>query len=596
MARQVTNFGSFDNFVKTKAKEPFGLKAITTEFSKGSVPDSLSTANRESAWSRWRRGYELATAAFYDNDFTYPFEYQIPVPSGAVSPSVNPNPIISGVFTGFPTSNRDLGMHWAVWRYPGSTRTDKLTDPVSSNRLSIASITEDETNWYVTLSGTWSASNPLPPPFYIPVPGQTQGLTPMNTEIFEDRILVVDGPLITDETINPDTQKRYGYLQAVLTATDPFSGVLTFKKAGSVEITPDKEYKTPSISAFKVGRFLSSGARFSCSCQDFTHRDYRFLHNTGKAPSKRMYPRSSVASVKPGRFEVTTATVLSTPVLFDGITANGSTITVATTVPPPVNTFVSVQNTTNKIADGFYEVINVNPRVSFTFQINGNAGIGSILDPGNTKIFQAFSRVLNSSMTPSATSSVMSVYAPSGYLPPYDASTDSVTQRGAPRDNPGVYREFGATYLRSTSAPGIKGSVAEGMPSYGDYSSKQSVITAITDNWEPLLDEMRYCKHIYALRFKDGVFPPEPSDFPVQEGSMTEWEQRLVEQNEKEQQEFKAARMTRNSLSLMDVPPSNCQSPSLLPFLQKLFNVPASYIVTENFTMFDKNGQPYKVN
>lgn len=590
MARQVTNFGSFDNFVKKKDKGAFVLKPITTEFSKGSVPDSLSTSNRESAWSRWRRGYELATASFYDNDFSYPFEYQIPIPSG----TVNTNPVISGVFAGFPTASRDLGMHWAVWRYAGSTRTDKLTDPVSSNKLAVASVTEDATNWYVTLSGTWSTSNPLPPPFYIPVPGQTQGLTPLNTEIFEDRVIVANGPIITDETINPATQTRYGYMQAVLTSTNPFTGVLTFKKAGSVEITPDRIYRTPSISAFKVGRFLITGARFSCSCQDFTHRDYRFLHNTGQTSSKKTYPRTSLSSVKPGRFEVTSTTVLSTPVLFDGITANGSTITVATTVPPPVNTFISVQNTVNRVADGFYQITSVNPRVSFTYQINGNAGVGSILSPGTTKIFEAFSRVLNSSMVPAAKSSSMSVYAPSGYLPTYDASTDSVTKLGAPRDNPGVYREFGATYLRSTSSPGIKGSIAEGMPSYGDYSAKQSVITAITDNWSPLLDEMRYCKHIYALRFRDGVFPPEPSDFPVQEGSMANWEQHLVEETEKSQQELKALNMTRKSLSLMDVPPYNCQSPSMLPFLQKLFNVPTSYIVTENFTMFDKNGKPYK--
>jgi len=74
---------------------------------------------------------------------------------------------------------------------------------------------------------------------------------------------------------------------------------------------------------------------------------------------------------------------------------------------------------------------------------------------------------------------------------------------------------------------------------------------------------------------------------------MAAWEQKLVEDTETEQQEMLAAKMTRKSLSLMDVPPYNCQSPNMLPFLQKLFNVPASYITVENLTMFDKNGQPY---
>lgn len=592
-SKQGNSFGASNQFLQAKDKDPFKLKPITTEFSKGSIPNSLSAINRESAWSRWRRGYELATATFYDNDFSYPFEYQIPTPSGSVDTNVNPYPVISGVFAGFPTTNRDLGMHWAVWRYAGSARTDKLTDPVSTNKLGIASVTEDSNNWYVTLSGTWSTSNPLPPPFYIPVPGQTNGLKPLNTEIFEDRIIVADGPLISADSINPNTQKRYGYVQAVLIDTDPFNGILTFKKTGSIQITPDKEYRTPSVIGFQPGRFLNTGARFSCSCQDFTHRDYRYLHNTTERSYKKAYPRSSIASIKPGRFEQTTAVVLSTPVLFDAITANSSTITVATTVPPAVNTFISVQGTTGAVGDGFYEITSVNPGVSFTYFIEGDAGIGSILNAGVTKIFEARARVLNSAMVPADQSNTLNVYYPSGYAPGLESSVNNIAKRNSNRDNPGVYREFGATYLRSTSNPGIKGSTPESMPTYEDYSSSQSVITSVTDNWTPLLDEMRYCKHIYALRFKDGVFPPEPSDFPVEEGSMVAWEQKLVEDTETEQQEMLAAKMTRKSLSLMDVPPYNCQSPNMLPFLQKLFNVPASYITVENFTMFDKNGQPY---
>lgn len=502
---------AFGTFGKASDRDPFRLKPITTEFSKGSVPDSLSSINRESAWSRWRRGYELATASTYDNDYTYQFQYQIPVPSGTPSSVVNPNPVISGAFVGFPTTNKELGMHWAGWRYAGSMRADKLKDPVTNLKLYIESITEDASNWYVKLAGSWSASNPLPPPFYVAVPGVPGGLKPLKTEILEDRVITVDGPIIDKETIDPTTQKRYGYTQAVLTDINQNTGILTFRKAGSVQVTPDQEYLTPSPVPFTVGRYLITGARFCCSCQDFTHRDYSFMRDL-KEGTKRIYPRSSVASIKPGRFEVTK---------LSGVVDNNAT----------------TRATVNRKMD---------------------------------------------------------LYAPSGYSVPFSLSTSTTIDNNSTRDNPGVYREFGATYLRSTTNPSIPGSKAEGMPSYEDYSSEQSVIKSITDNWTPLLDEMRYCKHIYALKFKDNTFPPEPSDFPVERGSMTAWEQRLVDDTENEQKEARAFRMTRESLSFMDVPPYNCQSPMMMPMMQKLFNVPTDFIVMQGFTMFDKDGKAYK--
>lgn len=511
MTKPKNTFGSFSSFTKEKDKDPFRLKPITTEFSKGSVPDSLSAINRESAWSRWRRGYELATATFYDNDFSYQFQYQIPVPEGTPSSVENPNPIISGVFVGFPTTNKELGMHWAGWRYAGSLRTDNLTDPITKNKLYIESITEDSTNWYVKLAGAWSAANPLPPPFYVAVPGVPGGLKPLLTEILEDRVVAVGGEIIDIDTIDPTTQTRYGYVQAVLTAINQNTGVLTFKKAGSVQVTPDQEYITPSPQSFTVGRYLITGARFCCSCQDFTHRDYSFLTNPA-ASDRKFFPRNNISSIKPGRYEVTT--------------------------------------------------------------------LSGIVD--------------NNAMTSASVDRKMNVYAPSGYSVSFSQSTTTTIQDGATRDNVGVYREFGATYLRSTSDPAIKGARAEGMPIYDDYTSEQGVITAITDNWTPLLDEMRYCKHIYALKFKDNTFPPEPSDFPVQIGSMAAWEQRLVQNTESEQKEAIAFMMTRKSLADMDVPPYNCQSPMMLPMMQKLFNLPAEYIVMDGFTMIDKNGQPYK--
>jgi len=501
---------SFGNFSQTPLPLPAGVKPITTEFSKGSVPDSLYSANRESAWSRWRRGFELASATFYDNSYNYPFQYQIPVPSGTPSSVANPAPIISGTFVGFPTKNKEMGMHWAGWRYAGSMRSDRLVDPLTSQRLFIESITEDATNWYVKLAGNWSASNPLPPPFYVAIPGVPGGLKPLNSETLEDRVITINGDIINRDTIDPTTQKRYGYVQAVLTDTNPFTGVLTVRKAGSVQTTPDKEYFTPSPVPFTVGRYLITGARFCCSCQDFTHRDYAFMRDINK-PLKKRYPRSNVASVKPGRFEVT--------------------------------------------------------------KLNG------ILD--------------NAAMTSAQVNRTMEVYAPDGFGLPATV-VDTVTDDQATRDRPGVFRDFGATYIRSTGDPAIPGSAAEGMPKYTDYDTEQGVVTALNDNWEPLLDEMRYCKHIYALKFADKTFPPEPSDFPVQEGSMAAWEQKLVDQTESEQSDSIAAKRNRFSLSQMDVPPYNCQSAMMMPMMQKLFNVPTDFVLMQGFTMFDKDGKPYK--
>ena len=511
--KRQSSFGGFDH---SKVIPPAGVKPITTEFSRGSVVNSIYTIDRESAWTRWRRGYELATANFHNNDYSYPFQYAI---SGQTT-SGNPTPVISGSFIGFPTNNKELGMHWAIWRYAGSLRCDKLTDPVTSQKLFIETVTEDALNWYVKLAGTWSVSNPLPAPFYIPVPGQPNGLRPAITEIFEDRIVVVNGAIITKDTINPTNQKRYGYVQAVATNVDPFTGIITFKKAGSIYITPDAAFQTPSPQGFTPGRFLITGSRYACSCQDFTHRDYSFLSNAASTDNK-FFPRSSVASVKPGRFETTKR---------------------------------------NGVVD-------------------------------------------NSSMTPANVDRSIQIYAPENFELDYTVTNNSFTDVNATRDNPGVYREFGYIYTRSTSNIAVPGSSAEGLPVYDDYSSKttnpdsssipQDTITAVYDNWTPLLDELRYCKHIYALKFKDQLFPPEPSDFPVEEEGMVEWEQKLVMQTAKEQREATAFYSTQKALALMDVPPYNSQSPMLYPVLQKLFNITTDKITIQNFTMFDKNGQPY---
>ena len=95
------------------------------------------------------------------------------------------------------------------------------------------------------------------------------------------------------------------------------------------------------------------------------------------------------------------------------------------------------------------------------------------------------------------------------------------------------------------------------------------------------------------MKYEEGVFPPEPSDFPVGIESMAAWEQKLVEETESDQLETRAADLSRMSLSMMDVPPYNCQAPMMMPMMQKLFNVPSTFVKMAGFKMIDKNGSFY---
>lgn len=508
--RSGNSFGAFDSFIKPEKLSPPKVKPIETEFSRGSVPNSLYAVNRESAWSRWRRGYEIATACVYDNSYDYPFVYTVPVPSGTPTTSGN-TPTIPGVFKGFPTTNKEFGMHWAGVRLAGSLRFDNVRDVVGTS-ASIQSVTEDSEYWYVQLAGSWSASTPLPPPLFVGLPGSPTGLKAINGEILEDRVINPGDPPITRETIDPATQKRYGYVQAVLVDTFQNTGVLKLRKAGSVEATPDGALVTPATRPPNVNRFFITGTRYCCSCQDFTRRDYAYMTTLSENSNKRAFPRTSIATLKPGRYEVMT--------------------------------------------------------------ISG--------------------KVDNSAMTNAQTNRDMRIISPAPQynVPPTVTPTVS-TVPGSTRENAGVFRDFGAMYLRSTSDPSLPGSRAEGMPGYNDYSSSGNVITSLTDTWTPLLDEIRYCKHIYAMKYEEGVFPPEPSDFPVGIESMAAWEQKLVEETESDQLETRAADLSRMSLSMMDVPPYNCQAPMMMPMMQKLFNVPSTFVKMAGFKMIDKNGSFY---
>jgi hypothetical protein len=156
-------------------------------------------------------------------------------------------------------------------------------------------------------------------------------------------------------------------------------------------------------------------------------------------------------------------------------------------------------------------------------------------------------------------------------------------------DNPGVFSDFGGRYLRNI--PSLEG--VEGPSTFVDYTAKNNQIISYSDYWSPLLDEMRYCKHIYSLRFEEGILPPEPSDLPVgTTDSLTEWEQKLVEESSVSKKHIEIA-ITSRGVALMDVPPRNFQSPQVLPMIQKLLNVPTSFIRLENFRMQDKTGAFY---
>ncbi len=502
----MASFGSFSSFDKKYKGDAYKFNPVKNEFG-GSSPESLYTVNRESCWARWRRGFEIATASLYHNSFDYPFTYKIPLPAGVPGASGNA-PAIPGVFRGFPTQNKELGVHWAGVRVAGSLRFDNVKD-TGGVAASIASVTEDNEFWYVQLAGSWSVSNPLPAPLYIPIAG-TDGIKPTNGEVIEDRIIALEGVPITRETINPNTQTRYGYVQAVLTDVNPSTGLITLRKRGSVEATPDKVLVTPATRPPNVGRYFMTGTRYYCTCQDFTRRQYAYISSLGQRKNP-YFPKTNVATLKPGRYEV----------------------------------------------------------------------------------MKEAGKVANQAMTNALTNRKLEIIAPATEyeIPPTVSSTSS-TVLGATRDNPGVFSDFGGVYLRSGADPSLPGTRSEGLPDFEDYKAKDNVITSLTDRWTPTLDEFRYCKHIYSMKYEEGVFPPEPSDIPIEIRDITEWEQKLVSQVEKDQEKA-AANINRYGLAYMDIPPFNCQSPMMVSMMQKLFNIPSSFVLLQNFTMYDKTGKAY---
>ena len=474
-------FGTFNNRVDYS---PGSIKPITTEFSRGSVPNSIVAMDRESAWARWRRGYEIAVAVGIQKSYNFPFRYTLPVPEGTSLPPGN-DPVIIGVLQGFPTSNREFGIHWTGCRVSALLRFDNVFDSTST-RASVASYTEDANYWYVTLAGTWSPANPLPAPLYIPGVGGGQALKPLIGEVVEDRVLTPEGIPITAASRDPATDTRYGYVQSLLVDIDQDNGVLKLQKNGSFESTLDGYFVTPATRPPAFNRFLILGSRYACTCQDFSRRSYADFSKRNEAQTTKRFPYTRPAALKFGRHEILT------------------------------DSFGNVNNNVDT-------------------ELNNNRDL--------------------------------------------ELTFESV-------DNPGLFRDFGGRYLRNTSSPGA----SEGPATFVDYKAKDNKIISFSDYWSPLLDEMRYCKHIYALRFQEGILLPEPSDLPVEmEEGIVSWEQRLT----KEVTNIKSNTDYMNSvkgLSYMDMPPKNLQSPQLLPMLQKLLNIPASFIRLANFSLQNKDG------
>ena len=195
------NFGNFgaDSFAKRPDKKDknYKVKPITGAFG-GSVPDSLYSSNREAAWTRWRKGWELAVGDGARKSFLYPFDYEIPFPSGIITPIGARQPVVSGVLQGFPTQNKELGMHWAGVVEAGNLRFDGLqaqdgtllaVSGEADPRVLFLSSGQDNTNyWYIQLSGTFSSgtisgvTGPLPPPLYVSF-GPAGSLKAINLDI-----------------------------------------------------------------------------------------------------------------------------------------------------------------------------------------------------------------------------------------------------------------------------------------------------------------------------------------------------------------------------------------------------------------------------
>jgi hypothetical protein len=287
------------SFKKTKS---FDFGSPESSFSRSyDVPGSHGNYNRQSSYLRWLRGFEIAQAIGLDSPWYLPFFYEL----NTQDSNTQQKPQIPGVFVGFPTPNKELGMHWTAARLAGSLRTDNLRT-TNSNGLKIEYTELTDEFITIKLEGEWGEQNPLPAPFFIDIPNAPQ--YPLIGEIFEDRIIEENGELITRDTLNETTGLRYGYVSAVLAEVRPYEGILRFRRPGSVWTSPDRVLVSPASTGFQPGRWLSTGARYCCSCQDFLGRDYAWISRlqaesaVGRARGK-YFPYTKARQVKIGKTE-----------------------------------------------------------------------------------------------------------------------------------------------------------------------------------------------------------------------------------------------------------------------------------------------------
>lgn len=519
---------SFDRFKFTSSSD-YKVKPIKAEFG-GSIPLSIYTYDAQSAWLRWRRGWELATSDIANAAYTYDFEYLIPQTSGAIDEIGGRSPVMSGTFKGFPTANKELGMHWTGVIQAGNLRFDNLYD-VSGVRLAVSGeahpqtlfsgVSQDNSRfWYIQLSGQFSTASgeQVPSPLLVTFSGG-ETAKPIVGDILEDKIITVSGDAIDSETRNPATNVRYGFIQAVLVGIDEYQGILQFEKRGSVQSTIDGVQVTPSRIPPHPGRFFQTGRRFCCTCQDFTRRDYAYISTLGQRRG-RNFPITAPGATTPGRYEQLKR--------FGELTQAAQ-----------------IQWTKYFVENNLFELV-----------------------------------------------------APSGYnleeVTSGQVEKDIRLPANLYRDFPGIFADFGNIYRRGFGDNlEFTSGVAETMPSYADYKESGETIIEINDDWTFTLNQYRFCKHIQALRYLNGEFPIEPSDYPFATADdLVTWEDDLIEKTQKDQQKA-FENFTYYGMSHMDVPPFNVESPIMVSMTQKLFNFPAQFVQLQSFVMVDKNGQKY---
>ena len=182
------NFGNFgaESFSKQPKPEVYKVKPIKAEFG-GSAPDSLYSSNRESSWTRWRKGWELAVADGARKSFNYPFTYEVPFP-----PSIT------------PIGARQPVAFFAYPNKPGILTQEK------TNFLELAGLSDDITSLIDEFSGLANVTSKTPKTISEFNPPETpQG--PINTTSLGMALgaLIPENAIIVDESVTTGREFFY---------------------------------------------------------------------------------------------------------------------------------------------------------------------------------------------------------------------------------------------------------------------------------------------------------------------------------------------------------------------------------------------------